>query len=143
MIIRAWPTPKLDPVRLTLKSVAIDQPTRIKVLYCLSVPLIVLALLFFLLGLTTMVGSDGDAAVGGALFFSLYILFAVPATGLIAVGIWLRGWKEARWGKQALKILLGIPLVVFGLLLVLVAASLAWEKMVPPKPPETMRASKL
>lgn len=113
---------------------AIDRPSRAKIFFALSVPLIVLAWLFFLLGLLAMIGSDGDAAVGGVLFLFLYALFAAPATALIAAGIWQCGWKNSRWGKRALGILLGVPLIIALLLATAVVISLVMEKWETPKP---------
>jgi cation transport ATPase len=89
-----------------------------KVLFVLSIPLMLLALLCFavpIIGSLNGLSYEGlDLGVWGIFYF----LLALPAAALIATSIWLRGWKEAKSGKIALSVLFGIPAitvaVVFG-----------------------------
>src|SRR6185312_2224778 len=90
-----------------------------KVLFAISVPLTVLALICFVLPMLGMLsGSYGEGADAFLSLF-LYALFAVPAGLLLLIGTWLVGWKKAKFAK-----------ISFGLLFVMPAAvgvlGLAW-----------------
>lgn len=86
-----------------------------KVLFALSIPLTLLALLCFavpIIGSFNGLRYEGlDLGVWGIFYF----LLALPAGALIATSIWLRGWKEAKSGKIALSVLFGVPAITVAL----------------------------
>jgi hypothetical protein len=82
-----------------------------KILFALSTPLILLALLCVAI---PIIGTHNGLYYEWEDLFALsvfYAVFALSAVTLIGVGIWLRGWKEARFGKIALVALFGFSAI--------------------------------
>lgn len=81
-------------------------------LFAISVPLTVLALICFalpVLGIALGSYRDGSDAF---LFLFLYALVAAPAGWLLMIGTWLVGWKKAKFAKISFGLLFVMPAVV-------------------------------
>lgn len=107
-----------------------------RVLFAISVPLMVLALICFVLPvLGVFSGSYRDGSDGFVLLF-LYLLFAAPAGLLLLIGTWLVGWKKARFAKISFAVLFVLP-VAIGVLGFVWMATLGDKR---PQRPEPVRA---
>lgn len=85
------------------------------------------ALMIFVMPFIASIAGTYDGEAAGALVF--YFLPAFFSCACLAVSMFVRGWREARWAHIVLACLFGIPLLVFVVGIIAGIFHVIWRKL--------------